>query len=124
MFPSKSHLKSLSRSDRECEQNEDYDWGDCLDEMFYLKKGCQDPWNVNPNVPLRICTNVTEIKLSYRQGPPELIKEVVWDKQFWDRPHMFERELAELNREGKQCKTPCSQTHYEVTWKSTVSKDK
>ncbi len=49
-------------------------------------------WTVGPNV--------TEIKLSYRQGPPELINEVVWDKQFWDRPHMFERELAELNRVG------------------------
>ena len=92
--------------------------------VIYMRKGCQDPWHVNPKVPLHVCTNVTEIRLSYRQGPPELINEVVWDGEFWDRPHMFERELAELNREGKRCKTPCSQTHYEVEWKSTVSKDK
>ena len=61
---SKSFIKSMSRNDRECEENEDYIWNDCLDEMFYLRKGCQDPWNVNPNIPLRVCTNITEIQAS------------------------------------------------------------
>ena len=117
-------MKSLNQIDKECEEQEDYNWGDCLDEMFYLKKGCQDPWNVNSRVPLRICTNVTEIMMSYRQGPYELIKNVEWDKEFWDRPWMFERELEELMRDGKRCKTPCSRTHFDVKLKSTVSKDK
>ena len=117
-------MKSLSRSDRECKETGDYNWGNCLDEMFYLNKGFQDPWNVNPKVPLPVCTNVTEIELSYRQGPPELIKEVDWDREFWDRPHMFERELADITRNGKRCKTPCSQTHYDVQWKNTLGKDK
>ena len=117
-------MKSLSRSDRECEDKEDYNWGDCLDEMFYLRKGCQDPWNVNANVPLRVCTNITEIKLSYRRGPLELIEEVDWDGQFWDRPYMSEPELSKLKRDGKRCKTPCSQTHFDVKLKSTDSKDK
>ena len=117
-------MKSLTRTERECEEKEDYNWGDCLDEMFYLRKGCQDPWNVNPKVPLRVCTNVTEIKLSYRQGPPELIDELQWDGQFWDRPYMSERELSKLTRDGKRCKTPCTQAIYDVNLKSTVSKDK
>ena len=111
-------MKSLSQNDRECEEKEDYNWGDCLDEMFYLKKGCQDPWNVNPKVPLRVCTNITEIKQSYKQ------EDVEWDQTFWDRPHMFERQLSELTRDGKRCKTPCSQTHFDVKLKSTVRKDK
>ena len=62
-------MKSLSQNVRECEEIEDYHWGDCLDEMFYLRKGCQDPWNVNQKVPLRVCTNITEIQTSYRRGP-------------------------------------------------------
>ena len=36
---SKTKLISLSRSDRECEEKVDFNWGDCLDEEFYLKKG-------------------------------------------------------------------------------------
>ena len=117
-------MKSLNQIDKECEEKEDYNWGDCLDEMFYQRKGCQDPWNVNPNVPLGVCTNVTEILLSYRRGPGELIKDVPWDFQFWDRPYMFERELSEVTRDGKRCKTPCFQTHFDVRLKSTVRKDK
>ena len=117
-------MKSLNRIDRECEEQENYNWRDCLDEMFYLKKGCQDPWNVNPKVPLRICTNISEIRRSYRQGQYVMIKEVEWDQVFWDRPWMFERQVTELIRDGKRCKTPCSQTHFDVKRKSTARKDK
>ena len=120
---SHAHMKSISRSDKECEE-EDYNWGDCLDEMFYSKKGCQDPWNVNPRVPLRVCTNVTEIMLSYRQGPPELIQDLEWDGQFWDRPHMSERELADIIRNGMRCKTPCLMVHHDIKWRSPVHKTK
>ena len=35
----KSKFKSLNRDDRECEEKTDYFWNDCLDEMFYLRKG-------------------------------------------------------------------------------------
>ena len=112
----------MSHSDRECEEKPNYHWGDCLDEIFYLRKGCQDPWNVNPKVPLRVCTNITEILTSYRRGP--LLEQVVWDGQFWDRPYMSARELSDVSRDGKRCKTPCSQTQYDVKWKSTLSKDK
>ena len=35
----KSKFKSLNRDDRECEGRSDYIWNDCLDEMFYLRKG-------------------------------------------------------------------------------------
>ena len=113
-------MKSLNQIDRECEEKEDYNWGDCLDEMFYLKKGCQDPWNVNPKVPLRVCTNVTEIKSSYWDNTTGWLV----DQQFWDRPFMSERELASIKRGGKRCKTPCTQTHFHVKSKITVSKDK
>ena len=47
---SKTLFSSLSRpeDDRACVDDVAYDWGSCLDRMFYLEKGCQDPWNVNP----------------------------------------------------------------------------
>ena len=35
----KTKFKSLNRDDRECEDKSDYIWNDCLDEMFYLRKG-------------------------------------------------------------------------------------
>ena len=35
----KKYFKSLSRADRQCEDRDDYNWGDCLDESFYLRKG-------------------------------------------------------------------------------------
>ena len=35
----KSKFKSLNRDDRECEGETEYIWNDCLDEMFYLRKG-------------------------------------------------------------------------------------
>ena len=35
----KSRFKSLNREERECEEKSDYIWNDCLDEMFYLRKG-------------------------------------------------------------------------------------
>ena len=35
----KSKFKSLNRDERECEDKSDYIWNDCLDEMFYLRKG-------------------------------------------------------------------------------------
>ena len=35
----KSKFISLNRDDRECEGKIDYVWNDCLDEMFYLRKG-------------------------------------------------------------------------------------
>ena len=58
----KRKFKALNREDKECESKSDYIWNDCLDEMFYLRKGCQDPWNVNSNIPIRVCTNITEIQ--------------------------------------------------------------
>jgi len=119
---SKTKLISLSRSDRECEEKVDFNWGDCLDEEFYLKKGCQDPWHVNPKVPLPPCTNVTYIRASYDRGPA---RESYggWDMQFWDRQYMAERELADLSRDGKRCMSPCSQTYYNLE-PSYLPKDK
>ena len=38
-FFSKTKFKTLSEEERECEEAENYNWGDCLDEMFYLRKG-------------------------------------------------------------------------------------
>ena len=35
----KSMFTSLSREDRTCEEDPDYDWGNCLDELFYIEKG-------------------------------------------------------------------------------------
>ena len=119
---SRSQTKSLNRNDRECEENEDYNWGDCLDEMFYLGRDCQDPWHVNPKVPLRACTNITEILRDYRRGP--LWNTVDWDGQFWDRPYMAERELANTIRNGKRCKTPCLQTNFDVKMRSAFSKER
>ena len=75
--------------------------------------GCQDPWNVNHKVPLPACTNMTYIRASYNEGPAK-DSYGGWDQEFWDRHYMAERELAELVRNGKGCKTPCSQTYYSV----------
>ena len=124
----KSKFKSLNREERECEDKSDYIWNDCLDEMFYLRKGLmfkirdlelmkyvlgfQDPWNVNPNVPLPTATNMTIIQSGFRRGP--LLEEVDWDQQFNDRPYMAEKEIAGLTRDGKRCRSPCSQMYYEV----------
>ena len=136
---SKTKLTSLSRTERECEEKGDFNWGDCLDEEFYLRKGkfffhfslsftvfhylgCQDPWFVNPKVPLPTCTNVTYIRASYTRGPAS-DSYGGWDGEFWDRHYMAERELAGLNRNGKKCKTPCSQTYYKVE-ASYLTKDK
>ena len=122
----KKYFKSLSRGDRQCEDRDDYSWGDCLDESFYWRKGrysinlighnyfttgCQDPWHVNPKVPLPACTNVSEIAASYSQGPTEMNS---WDNQFWERPYMTERDLAVMEREGRVCKTPCYQTYFNL----------
>ena len=30
--------------------------------LVHLCPGCQDPWNVNPAVPLEACTNITYIR--------------------------------------------------------------
>ena len=35
----KRYDTSLSRSSRVCNQEKDYNWGSCLDEMFYQTKG-------------------------------------------------------------------------------------
>ena len=35
----KYRFTALSRSDRACEGRLDYNWRDCLDEEFYLRKG-------------------------------------------------------------------------------------
>ena len=58
-------------------KEKNYNWRNCQDKMFNLRKGelfilgnkieksisgCQDPWNVNPNVPLEACTNITHIR--------------------------------------------------------------
>ena len=45
----KSFFSSLSRPEdgRECVEDKNYDWGNCLDNMFYTAKQCQDPWYVN-----------------------------------------------------------------------------
>ena len=74
--------------------------------------GFQDPWNVNPHVPLPIETNMTVIQAGYRRGP--LTETVDWDGQFWDRSYMAEKEIAGLTRDGRRCRSPCSQTYYKV----------
>ena len=68
---------------------------------------------MNPKVPLPPCTNVTYIRASYSRGP-ESESYGGWDQQFWDRQYMPERELADLNRNGKRCMSPCSQIYYNV----------
>ena len=72
----KNHFKTLNRSHRKCKEK-NFNWRNCQDEMFYLRKGelkhlqknvvkcflgCQDPWNFNPNVPLEACANITHIR--------------------------------------------------------------
>ena len=85
--------------------------------------GCQDPWHVNPRVPLQACTNVTYIRASYSQGP-ESESYGAWDGLFWDRHYLAERELAEISRNGKGCHRPCTQTYYKLDQIQTTSKDK
>ena len=35
-------MTSVNREDRRCEEDPDYDWGACLDHIFYLRKGLID----------------------------------------------------------------------------------
>ena len=70
------------------------------------------PWNVNPRVPLPTATNMTIIQRGFKRGP--LFNTVDFDQQFMDRPYMAEKELAGLTREGKRCRSPCSQIYYDV----------
>ena len=46
----KTSFTSISRpqDDRQCVEDTSYDWKACLDNLFDSKKGCQDPWYVNP----------------------------------------------------------------------------
>ena len=74
--------------------------------------GFQDPWNVNANVHLPTGTNMTIIQQAYGRGP--LLGTVDWDGQFWDRSYMAEKEIAGLTRDGRRCRSPCSQTYYKV----------
>ena len=85
--------------------------------------GCQDPWHVNPKVPLPACTNITYIRGSYSRGPTAN-NTGGWDYQFWDRPYMHEKELAEISRNGKRCLRPCTQTYYKLDKIQTISKDR
>ena len=39
----KRKFKALNREDKECEDKSDYIWNDCLDEMFYQRKGLRSP---------------------------------------------------------------------------------
>ena len=41
---------------------------------------------------------------SYNRGPAAF----GWDGKMWDREYMFERELADLQRDGMRCKKPCN----------------
>lgn len=100
----------LSRTDRECESKSNYNWGYCLDELFMLRKGCQDPWHYNPKIKLPACTNVTEILGSYNQPPAA----IGWDGQFWDRQYMAEKEVSAIERDGMMCKSPCDQILYDT----------
>ena len=120
----KNSFTSLRKNDQACEQDENYNWAACLTEMFYLRKGknfkvdkwkfqtisvgCQDPWNVSPNVQLPVCRNATHVLQSYGRVPSNY----TWDQKFWDRPYMGERELADLERNNKKCKTPCNQIYF------------
>ena len=85
--------------------------------------GCQDPWHVNPKVSLPVCTNVTYILASYKLGPA---RESYggWDNDFWDRQYMPERQLSDMTRNGKRCKSPCTQTVYKLDKIHTSHKDK
>ena len=114
----KRKFKALNRDNKECEDKSDYIWNDCLDEMFYLRKGLrssylllgsyqiqyvlgyQDPWNINPRVPLPTATNMTIIQRGFRRGP--LFNTVDFDQQFLDRPFMAEKELAGLTQDRKR----------------------
>ena len=97
----------MSREERECEEEEPYSWTTCLDELFTVNKGCQDPWYVNPDVDYDGCTNVTHILAWYNQAYPWF-----WDHDAWDRVYMAERKLANLERNGLKCKVPCKQVNY------------
>ena len=55
---------------------------------------------------------MTHLAASYNQGPAG--DSYGWDQEFWDRHYKAERMLSELVRNGKRCKTPCSQTYYSV----------
>ena len=113
-------MTSVNREDRRCEEDPDYDWGACLDHMFYLRKGCQDPWNFNFKVNLPSCSNLTYLLKTYGQGPAlenasseERAKN--WDGMVIDRPFMSERKLASIVRDGMNCKPPCRNINFDVS---------
>ena len=110
----KEVFTALNREDRECEEKEPYSWTTCLDELFTVLRECQDPWNINPDVDYKVCTNVTQILRFYNSAAsPDLS---LWDEvktgDAWDRVYMAERKLANLERNGFKCKVPCKQVNY------------
>ena len=82
------------------------------DKMIFknpiLSPSC--PWNINKKVDLPVCENNTKILGSYNRGQDAS----EWDKDFWDRMYMSERQLSDLERDGIRCKTPCSKVMIEV----------
>ena len=66
----KRRMTNLNRADRQCEEREDYNWRTCLDHLFYSNKGCQDPWDVNPQVELPVCSNLSYILGHTYNRPP------------------------------------------------------
>ena len=38
-----------------------------------------------------------------------------WDSRLWDRPYMSERELANLVRDGENCKPPCRNINFDIS---------
>ena len=55
---------------------------------------------------------MTIIQRGFKRGP--LFNTVDFDQQFMDRPFIAEKELAGLTRDGKRCRSPCSQIYYDV----------
>ena len=80
-----------------------------LSQLHYT--GCQDPWNLNRDLRLPACTNITHIRGSYGRGSDSR----TWDEEMWNRPYNSEIGLANTEREGVTCKVPCNHVDHHAS---------
>ena len=104
----KSFFTALDKpeKDQPCTAGEDYIWPECLDGLIYRSRGCQDPWNHYPTIPIPYCANTSKILEDYSKGRSGC------GITCWDKPYMSQRSLAETSRQGKTCPLPCSKEIY------------
>ena len=95
----------MPRKNQPCNEDPGYDYYQCVESYFYLKRGCQYPWNTYPHLDLPKCRNYIDVKNMLNVMDPNL---------------GFQREMLlpsqRLRRTNAKCPPPCFSTHYDVNF--------